>query len=219
MNTTFLFDRALALEQCNHFLEAFQLLQQCLQNNVHDRGDVLFHIGWCIENSNRRDDAIPYYQKAVDETAFPITKMNASFRAGWIRMHQKEYRKALGWYKKAIDCKELLPSETQIYPQAVYWYAVCAEALGQFLEALEWYRYSQLLFPSLDPESRYRQVVCLTQIGSYLEALQLCKSFESPAPHQFSEERYLELQQLAKRERTLIEAALMDDSWSECSNN
>ena len=205
-------ERALLLERSNRYSEAYLLFEDCLQTSDYDRGDLLFHLGWCIENGDTRNGvtAVELYQKAAEETLVPMIQMNALFRAGWLAMHAKDYSKAATLYKRAIECKETYGLETEIYPHAAYWYAVCAETTGKFLEALEWYARAQALSPILDPESRYRQIRCKTQIGAYIDALRLCMSFESPPTDGFSAERYSELQALAGQERKMIEATLAE---------
>ena len=207
------FEDALSLERSNRYSEAYLLFEQCLRAEEHDRGDILFHLGWCMENGvfGSGAEAIDLYQRAAEQTLFPITRMNALFRAGWLNMQSKQFAISAAFYKKAIDCKETDALDTDIYPHAVYWYAVCLETQGQYLEALHWYVHARTLSGMLDPEARFREIHCRTQIGAYSEALALCRTFALPPAQCFSEERYRELRTLAEQEGKILQALLAEN--------
>lgn len=101
--------------------------------------------------------------------------------------------------------------QDEIYRNAAYWLAVCLEAQGRYLKALEYYHIVQEISPLLNPESRIREINCLNRIGMFEKALEVCRSFEKPAPPVFPEERYRRLCELAQRERQMLESCLRDE--------
>jgi tetratricopeptide (TPR) repeat protein len=151
-----------------------------------------------------------YYEQAAAQTRMPECKLNSFFRAGWLLMHQKEHVKAATMFRHAVDYAELSHHKSEIYNQSVFWYAVCLESQGRFIEAIRWYRVVRLHSPQLDPESRVRELACLNGIGSYHEALNLCQTFDFPPPVGFSERRYQELQAVISRERAMLQSCVLD---------
>jgi tetratricopeptide (TPR) repeat protein len=212
MDTTF--DRALLAEHEGRYSEALKMFQTCLAEEEYDEGEVLFHCGWCTEQEDAggNDRALRYYELAAAEAHMPVCKLNSLFRAGWLWMHQKEFAKAATTFRHAIDYGELSYCKNEIYNQSAFWYAVCLESQGWYIEAINWYRLVRFLSPQLDPESRLRELSCLNQIGSYDEAFSLCQTFDAPPPVGFEPNRYRELQLAASREREMLQQCLADRS-------
>jgi tetratricopeptide (TPR) repeat protein len=208
------YEKALELEASGVYNEAFVLFRNLLNSkNKKDRGDILFHCGWCLENSNNVDRrlAIDYYRQALETTSSLVCRMNSLFRSGWIRMGDKEYQEAVELYKRAIELHQSMDVHNGLYRDASYWFAVCMENMGHYLEALKWYRVVQKIAPLLDPESRFREINCLNRIGAYQEAMEVCRSFESEPPEGFDNNRYNELYSSAKQEQKMIEECLSDN--------
>jgi tetratricopeptide (TPR) repeat protein len=213
MDANSTFDRALLAEREERYLEALQLFRTCFSEADCDEGEVLFHCGWCTEQDGRNnDDALRYYELAAAETRIPASKLNSFFRAGWLLMHKKEHAKAATMFRRGIDYAELSYHKNETYNQSVFWYAVCLESQGWYIEAIRWYRLLRLLSPQLDPEGRIRELACLNQTGSYDEALSLCETFDAPPPGGFSVGRYKELRMSVSREQKMLQLCLSNRS-------
>jgi tetratricopeptide (TPR) repeat protein len=154
------------------------------------------------------EQALAFYAKAAELSRIPSCKVNSYFRSGWIAMHERKHENAADFFRKAIDCGDLLFVQDDAYRHATYWYAVCLEAEGLYLDALVWYRRAQSLSPLLEPESRYRQILWLVRIGLYDEALNVCRTFDAPPPEEFDRSRYEELRSHARHERNMLAACV-----------
>ncbi len=207
------FEEALALERQGAFREAFQRFQQCVALAELDRGDVYFHLGWCVEQDSQPDRAMAtkYYRRAAALSTNPLVRMNARFRCGWLFMQQKAHRRALQEFEEAVKEGDRAGKTThRLYGDACYWYALMLEAQQRHLDALTWHTRVAEGFPALEPESRYRQIRCRIVIGDFTGALQSCQWFNRPVPEGFSAERFAELQRLAQEEQRWLEACLQD---------
>jgi tetratricopeptide (TPR) repeat protein len=207
------YERALAHEQQGEFAQALALYQTCLCHETDDPGDLLFKWGWCLEHAHHVNnpthvEALAYYTQAVEVSRTPATTLNSLFRAGWVLIQEQRWREAAQFLRKAIDEAELLELRDALYAHAVYWYAVCLETQGRFIDALDWYRLTQVLAPELQPESSFREILCLEQIGAYHEALHRCSAFHANPPVDFDAERYAELFSLVHRKKEILEACL-----------
>ncbi len=208
MGNDTLFHQALTLEYEGRFAEAFELFQKCFADPTFDEGDISFHCGWCLENEKKQHQALMLYAKAAELTRIPSCKLNSYFRSGWVLMHEKDFVKAADMFRYAIEYGELVHLQNETYEHAVYWYALCLESQGLYLEALKWYRLAQAASMQLDPESRYRQIVCLNQVGLFNDALNVCRTFDAPAPDDFDNQRYETLRNEVRKEREMLEACL-----------
>lgn len=208
------YELALSMERMGYFQVAYPLFKECLSLSQCEIGDVLFHCGWCAENTNIADKqlAIQHYLESVKSGTDPVCIMNSYFRAGWIQMHFKKYTNAIELFKNAIEKGHSEGEFNSIYNNSLYWCAVCLESTNRYLHAINLYRAVRGISEDLNPESRYREIVSLISIGRYSEANILCKSFSQPAPKRFSEERYLELQKLVKREQDILTYSFDDES-------
>lgn len=206
------YQQALQFEQAGDFARAFNLFYECLSAAEQDRGDLLFHCGWCLEQDKERDarQALSFYREAGEIAGDPVCRMNSRFRAGWLLMHLKEYAEAQEMYHKTVRAPAEKGAEP-IYTHAAYWLAVCLEVQGRVLDALQWFRSVQQLSPQLMPEALYREICCLNRIGAYAEALEVCRRFDEPAPPGMSEARYRELRELAENERRILESCLAEE--------
>ncbi|MBT8386490.1 MAG: hypothetical protein KJO12_03685, partial [Ignavibacteria bacterium] len=178
-----IYEQALKLENEGRFLAAFPLFKECLDDRNYDYGDILFHCGWCVENTKIADKqlAIHYYLESAKLSSNPVCVMNSNFRAGWIQMHLKNYSNAVELYKNSIETGHSEGEFNSIYSNALYWCAVSLEANKRFLDAINLYRAVSGISEELNPESRYREIVSLVSIGKYSEAHNLCLSFNQPA--------------------------------------
>ncbi len=207
------YERAIQLESRGAFAEAESIFEQLLLSTAHDRGDIFFHCGWCLEQGTPPDweRALFCYREAAEITQLPLCRINSLFRAGWVAMHLKDYPAAAHWFKKAIDAHERTPISETIFHDALYWYAVCLEAQGHYLEAISWHHRVQQSAPMLTPESRFREIQCLNRVGAYRQALAVCRTFSPQPPKGFDPERYNELYSLVQRETGAIRSILADD--------
>ena len=208
------FDRALHAERDARYNEALLLFRTCLAEAEYDEGEILFHCGWCTEqqDSSNSSDALRYYELAAAEARMPECKLNSFFRAGWLLMHQKEYAKAATVFRHGIDYGELSYYKNETYNQSAFWYAVCLESQGWYIDAIKWYRLVRMLSPQLDPESRFRELACLNHVGSYHEAFSLCQTFDAPPPGGFPADRYRELQKSVVMETEMLHQCFPDPS-------
>ena len=205
MQIVYCFDRAVWLEQSGAYSEAFELLEECLREEHPGTGEVLFHIGWCLEHvSGGSGRAFQSYKDASNSLSPSATRVNCFFRMGWLLLHEKDYATAARMFRRAIDDAERIDLETNLYHNAVYWYAVALENQSLFLNALEGYRLVQRLSAQLNPEARYREMCCLNQVGLFEDALRVCQSFQEEPPAGFAVSRYAELRTLARTEATLL---------------
>lgn len=212
-NIQCVFDLALLYEQQSDYRRAYQLFQECIYKEGVDSGDVFFHCAWCLEQSGESDPqkVIALYRKAARQTRISIVRMNSYFRAGWILLQERHYRKAGEYFRKVVELAERHQDWNDISCNALYWYALTLENQGHYLEALRWHRKVQSLSERFLPESRFRELLCHVRIGAFEEALHVCQKFTEPPPPGFDPNRYLELQQQVEQEKQLLEAALEDE--------
>jgi len=204
------FERAIAAEHEERFANALELFLVCMEDPEYDKAELLFHCGWCTEQSKGGDmgRALCYYEQATFEAASPSCKLNSFFRAGWLLTQQNLHNKAATIFRRAIDFADVCHQKDETYSETVFWYAVCLESLGQYIDAIKWYRLAKTLSSRLDPESRLRELSCLNNIGSYDEAMKVYSTFDAPAPRGFGETRYFELQKNVERERAMLHDVL-----------
>ncbi|NIR63834.1 MAG: hypothetical protein GWN00_02375, partial [Aliifodinibius sp.] len=121
------YDMALMLESAGDFRQAFKIFKLLLCSDDHDRGDILFHCGWCLENDPSAENqcALPYYREAANTTANSVCRMNSLFRVGWLLMHEKNYHLAGMFFKEALAMHQCQQVHDGLYHEALYWYAVC----------------------------------------------------------------------------------------------
>ena len=202
MSDNSLFETAMELESNGKYSEALELFELLLSSSDYDKGDLRFHCGWCLENIDpeKIQTVLNLYEQAIFTTTISLCRMNSLFRCGWLTMQNKDYLHADGYFRKAIELHEAEPIDEGIYHQSLYWYAVCRESLGYYLEAIKIHKYLQEVSPMLNPESRCRQINCLFQIGSFTAALKICQSFNNAPPEGFDKTRYEKLRHLAELE-------------------
>jgi tetratricopeptide (TPR) repeat protein len=210
---TALFEAALQHENAGEFEKALAFLRLCQSEQGHDRGDLAFHVGWCLENDHDGDRAevLRCYEQASREASSLEVRVNGSFRVGWILMQEKDYGKAAAAFKKAVSIAECSHRDHDLYHQAAFWCALCLEHLGQYLEAAQLYIAVQHLSASLAPEAGYREILCHNQVGRYDESLRVCGSFSAQSPGGFDTRRYAELYELVKKEEILLNRCLAED--------
>lgn len=210
------FELALRYEREESYERAYKLFHACLNEAGHDRGDLFFHCGWCLEQlgETRWAQALQFYRNAAELATDTGCRMNCHFRSGWILMQQKDYWLASQALAAALRVGDDANRLDEMYQNAAYWYAFCLEAQGRYLQALEWYSLVEKLSPWLNPESRLRRIFCYNRIGAFERAVEVCHSFENPPPPRFDGSRYAVLRSLASREREILEACLADDFMS-----
>lgn len=204
------YESALKLESEKQFEQAFHQFEKLLFSTNVDRGDVLFHCGWCLENAPELDSklAVFCYQEAAEVAAIALCRMNSSFRAGWLLMHEKNYREADKWFSNAIAIQCKTPVSELIYTDSLYWLAVCKESQQRYFDALDSYREVAEIAPQMAPESWYRQIQCLNKIGNFEQALEVCSFFAQSPPQGFDHNRYRDLQKLVATEREWLTECL-----------
>jgi len=202
MSVSTLFEKAMKLENSGKYDKALQLFDGLLQNSEYDKGDLLFHCGWCLENldPNKTKEVLKYYEEAAQITQVPICRMNSQFRCGWLMMHNKDYQVAISYFLNSIELHEATQVDDGLYHQSLYWCAICYEFLGFFIESIKLHQQIQKIAPLLNPESRYREIQCLFKIGSYTEAIQICQTFRDTPPNGFDKIRYQQLRNLTELE-------------------
>lgn len=210
------FEAALRHENAGEYRKALDYLRQCRSEQNHDRGDLAFHIGWCLENDRDGDGAevLRCYEQASSEASSLEVRVNGSFRAGWVLMQKSEYRKAAEAFKKAVDLAEQSHLDHDLCHHALFWFAVCLEHLGQYLDAARYHKIVQNRSSILASESRYREIICHNQVGRFDAALQACREFPKQEPAGFDPRRHAELHDLAKKEEALLVRCLSEDpAW------
>lgn len=207
------FEEALELEKNGFYAEALILLSQSLRDSSCPRGDVLFHSAWCIEQQEGSESkfALDLYEQSVELMTHMPGKVNAAFRAGWLRYHQKDYDRASEMFKFALKEGRGVEGAEEIAHQAMYWLAVCLEAENRFIDAIAFYREVRAISPTLDPEARLREMYCHINIADFEAALELTRTFGGNRPENFPETRYRELAAVTERERALLERCLYSD--------
>jgi tetratricopeptide (TPR) repeat protein len=205
------YELALKMEKRGYFLVAYPLFKECLNNRKYDYCDILFHCGWCAENTEivEKQLALSYYKKASEEATHPVCRMNSSFRAGWLLMHLNKNAEAIEWFRNVVQIGHSEGEFNSIYSNALYWCAITLETSKRFLDAINLYRVVRGMSKELIPESRYREIASLNAVGRYSEAYNICKSFDQPVPGGFSEERYCELKNLVEKEKNYLNTASM----------
>lgn len=213
MNNTSRYDKALEYENNGEFSNAFEIYRECLLYENYDKGDIFFKCGWCLEQGNgngnlMKIDAIEFYKKASEVTKVPSTKINSLFRSGWILMQEKQWIEAGKFFRQSLDHAEVVNQRDAIYSHALYWYAICLEVQGCFIDAVRIHRLVQNISSLLKPESCFREIVCLDNIGLHQEALDRCISFDSNPLEGFEKKRYDDLSLLVKKKRDMLEICL-----------
>ena len=205
-----LYESALQLESEKQFEQAFHHFEKLLFSTDVDRGDVLFHCGWCLENAPELDSklAVFCYQEAAAIAKSALCRLNSSFRAGWLLMHEKNYRDAEKWFSNAIEIQCKTPASELIYIDSLYWRAMCKESQQRYFDALEGYRKVAEIAPQMAPESWFRQIQCLNNIGNFEQALEVCSFFEQSPPKGFDHSRYQDLQKQVATERDRLTECL-----------
>ena len=209
-NSLSTYEKARNYEQKGEYLKALELFRSCLTEDTEIRADILFHAGYCCELGNKDDQnlALSFYQEAAEQAESPELKTNSLFRTGWLLMQRKEYVKAASFFKSTIDDAEAAHLKNETYEHATYWYAVCIETQGCYIDAIKWYRVVQKIAPKLGPESSLREIICLNHIGSFEEALKSCVKFGDSPPDGFDNKRYEELKAMVDKERDILEKSL-----------
>ena len=204
------YESALQLESEKQFEQAFHHFEKLLFSTDVDRGDVLFHCGWCLENAPELDSklAVFCYQEAAAIAKSALCRLNSSFRAGWLLMHEKNYRDAEKWFSNAIEIQCKTPASELIYIDSLYWRAMCKESQQRYFDALEGYRKVAEIAPKMAPESWFRQIQCLNNIGNFEQALEVCNFFAQSPPQGFDHSRYQDLQKQVATERDRLTECL-----------
>ena len=207
------YDQACKHELQGEFSQALALYHKCLAHQEYDKGDILFKCGWCVEQdksvgTSTNAEALAYYQQAAEMTRVPATKLNSLFRAGWLLMQDKQWLEAGQCLKRALEYAEQSDLKTSMYAHTLYWYAVCLETQGHFLEAIQWYRLAQEIAPELKLESCVREICCLDQVGQYQEALNVCLNFTSMSSESCDERRYHELFSVVQHKKNILKECL-----------
>ena len=204
------YESALQLESEKQFEQAFHHFEKLLFSTDVDRGDVLFHCGWCLENAPELDSklAVFCYQEAASIATSALCRLNSSFRAGWLLMHEKNYRDAEKWFSNAIEIQCKTPASELIYIDSLYWRPMCKESQQGYLDTLVGYRKVAEIAPQMAPESWFRQIQCLNNIGNFEQALEVCSFFEQSPPKGFDHSRYQDLQKQVATERDRLTECL-----------
>jgi tetratricopeptide (TPR) repeat protein len=208
------YEKAVHYEHAGEYEKAFDLFRHCLSEDGHDKGTLNFHCGWCLENirDGDRNRAVRFYEKASGEAESVLVRVNSSFRAGWIQLQDKEQEKAADAFRNAIDLSVQVNLDHELYHHAVFWYAMCLEHQGRYLEATHQYSVAQRLSATLAPESCYRMIVCCNQVGKFEDALKACGTFPVHVPAGYDPLRYAELAAVVRREETLLLRCLSADN-------
>lgn len=197
---------AVELEEKKFFSSAYEKFQQCLKLDIGERGEILFHCGWCVEMQfgNTSEEALVYYTEGADASLKIACRMNCYFRAGWIFMHLKNYSKAAENFFNSrvigIENQQI----NSIYSDATYWLAICLEAQNYYLDALKLYQEVQSENASTAMECRWREICCLNQIGNYEQALEQCNRFYSSSRSELDGDRFKELIELIEKEKEIL---------------
>ena len=207
-----MFSEAINYEKQENYPEAQRLFAILAEHDTDYKHEILFHCGWCIECDPNSDtsEAHDYYRRAAELSHEVAFTMNSYFRLAWISMGIGDYMRATKELGHAIELGKKEHKNCDIYHHALYWYSVCLEHSGQYIDALAGYREVQVLSDALAMESKYREIVCLNNIGSYSDALKVCISV-SPLPvHGSNERRFREIYSLIQTEREILEKILAE---------
>jgi tetratricopeptide (TPR) repeat protein len=215
-----LFETALGCEQAGEFDKARHFLEQCAVSECCDKGDLAFHLGWCLENTADSDRSLVlgYYEQAAEEASSDATRTNSLFRYGWVLMQNRNHEMAEVAFRKATDLAERSHLDDELYHTALFWHAVCLEYRGQYIAAAERHRKVRRLSPLLAPESCYREIICHNQVGRYDDALAVCRTFPAQAPAGVDHGRFAELYEAAKKEEALLVRCIDEDAAAEAGN-
>lgn len=207
-----IFQAALDCEAAGEFRKAYELLTQCLSDTGRAPGEIAFHRGWCLENcaDADRERAIGFYEQAAEKASDDALKSNACFRSGWLLLQQKEHGKAASSFKKVLDLARQAQIDSDLYHQTLFWYAVCLEHLGRYIEAAHCHDTVRQLSSKLSPESVYRKILCHNQVGNYEAAAAECRWFQRECPEGFSPSRFDQLAELIKKEELLLSRSLKE---------
>ena len=210
------YESAIQYENAGEYGKALEIFQRCLTGGGHDKGDLAFHLGWCLEHDPEGDRAsvLQYYDQAFASAPSLVMRVNSAFRSGWVLLQGKEEEKAAAAFQRVIALAEQENFDHDLYHQALFWSAVCLERQGRYLEAAHQYGVVQRLSADLVPESCYRLIVCCNQVGKFESALEACRAFPLDVPSGSDPRRFSELSALVRKEESLLLQCLSEDQPS-----
>jgi tetratricopeptide (TPR) repeat protein len=188
-------------------LRALALFESLSGRPGFDAANLHFHCGWSAELAKRDEAAITHYRQVATLAAAPALHVHARFREGWIRYCQHNTSAALLALEEATHLAETHGINNAIACHAEYWYAVCLEQDGRFIDALRHYRRGRAC-DDLHVEAAYREILCLIAVGLYREAVEACDAFLNDAPPTAASARHQEVAALVREEKASLEKSL-----------
>ena len=187
--------------------------QQRIKNSEVDKANLYFHLAWCSEQegSGNTEQIIDSYKQCIKKTESSALAGNANFRIAWVLMQNDDYQNAQIYFHNTIHGLEQEQNNT--YFHATYWYAVCLERHGGYLEALKYYQ-SLDNQPELMFESFYRQIICCNHVGDFEAALKICETFLSKNTAEIVDKnRYTELEKMVETEKDSLVNLLKNNDY------
>jgi tetratricopeptide (TPR) repeat protein len=207
------YEKALALLSENRFAEAYSLFRQCVGIDGISQADLLFNCGWCLENiGNSRKQTSSYYLSSYTSAQRDELKLHAGFRYSWVLIEEKKYSEAQSFLSKILAETKLALTESPMLRNVAYWFAVCLELEGRYLDAIDnYHKVESFNGEGLALEAQYRKIICLNQVGKLEAALQSADEFLS-LPSLSGDEglRQSELIRIVAHEKSQIERAFAE---------
>jgi len=199
---------ALRAQEAGEYTTAAQYFAACVPDAIHERAEIEFRIGWCLELAARQSAAIEHYEHAATAAHAPPLAIEALFRLAWLALQANEFGRARPLLERAIALAAESAVANPTVAHARYWQALCLESDSQLIDAAA--RYAAIADegdPDLWHEAAYRRLVCLSQVGDFDGALAEADRLAAANAGVREPRRLAALQEAAHAERAQIERA------------
>jgi tetratricopeptide (TPR) repeat protein len=202
---------ALGREKTGDFRAAIAIFERCLEDGAVEKGDLLYHLGWCHENLKDHEKAAERYGQCVAASPDDRLILHALFRIGFMAMAAGDAEKAVPRFRECLERARRTGCENHpCLPHAQYWLAMGLESRGRYLDALSLYRQAATE-PALQAEALYRRVLCLIHVGSIREAREACRTFQAELSAGTDPRRFEELKGWVRKEEASLERCLAEE--------
>lgn len=127
---TDILNHAILLRKDKKFEQSRKILFDLINSQDQVTGAIYLNIAWAYDNEGREQDALEYYQKALQETLSPPDLFEATFGLACTYHSLGQFIQAEQIF---IKLREHYPLASEVLP----FYALCLQALNKKDEALQ----------------------------------------------------------------------------------
>jgi len=199
---------ALRAQEAGEYAAAARHFAACVPDDVHERAEIEFRVGWCLELAGQQSGAIEHYERVAAAAHAPAFAIEALFRLAWLALQANEFDRARPSLERALAIAAQSAIANPTVAHARYWHALCLENDGRLIDAAA--RYAAIAVEAdsdLWHEAAYRRLVCLSQIGDFEGALAEADRLVAAVAGVRDPARLAALQLAARAERAQIERA------------